>query len=203
MKKILFVSVAALVLAAGCSSEPTKKADATPQAETTTKPTEAPKTEAPAALTKDEVGKFVEYSSKLKGGTFIKTADVKNGSQAQVDYFANYQDFKKAKPDSNLKEEDFKGYFSTGDAVNKILMEESTRLFKEFPNLGSVNINIPFEGKTSSVELDKKSVEDFFGVKFAELNADKSNEKWKEQISNKHFTKQGREQFVQKFVKVK
>lgn len=197
MKKILFVSVAALVLAAGCSSEPAKTADATPQAETTTKPTEAP-----TALTNEEVEQFVKYASTIKGGTFLKSAEVKNGNQAVIEYHGNFADYKKANPETGLKEGDYKNYFATGDGINTILMEETAGTFYEFPKLNSVNINIPFEGKTHSVEMDKKTAETYFGVKFAELNADQSNEKWK-QFRNKFFNKKERQSFVQKYVKTK
>ncbi|GKS10075.1 hypothetical protein YDYSY3_10750 [Paenibacillus chitinolyticus] len=202
MKKILFVSVAALVLAAGCSSEPTKTAEATPQTETTTKPTEAPKAETPAALTKDEIEKFMKYAPTIKGGTFLKSAKVENGNQAVIDYYGNFADYKKANPETGLKEEDYKNYFATGDGINTILMEETTRTFKEFPNLNSVNINIPFEGKTHTIEMDKKTAESYYGANFKEMNADQSNEKWK-QLRNKFFNKKERESFVQKYIKTK
>ncbi|MFB7812945.1 FxLYD domain-containing protein [Paenibacillus chitinolyticus] len=97
MKKILFVSVAALVLAAGCSSEQPAKTSSqtttptastapseTPKAtpETTTKPTEAPKTKEGEYTAGDF--KITGVSVKESAGMWMVTAKVQNTGDKDI-----------------------------------------------------------------------------------------------------------------------
>ncbi|MFE4569217.1 FxLYD domain-containing protein [Paenibacillus chitinolyticus] len=97
MKKILFVSVAALVLAAGCSSEqpaktssqtttptastaPSETPKATPEA--TTKPTEAPKAKEGEYTAGDF--KITGVSVKESAGMWMVTAKVQNAGDKDI-----------------------------------------------------------------------------------------------------------------------
>ncbi|WP_217557621.1 FxLYD domain-containing protein [Paenibacillus sp. GbtcB18] len=97
MKKILFVSVAALVLAAGCSSEqpantssqttaptastaPSENPKATPEA--TTKPTEAPKAKEGEYTAGDF--KITGVSVKESAGMWMVTAKVQNTGDKDI-----------------------------------------------------------------------------------------------------------------------
>ncbi|MCY9588433.1 hypothetical protein PC41400_21960 [Paenibacillus chitinolyticus] len=97
MKKILFVSVAALVLAAGCSSEQPAKTSSqtttptastapseTPKAtpETTTKPTEAPKAKEGEYTAGDF--KITGVSVKESAGMWMVTAKVQNTGDKDI-----------------------------------------------------------------------------------------------------------------------
>lgn len=198
----------ALIVAA-CGSKPAsseikapeqpKQAAAAP-AEKAKEPV-APAKEAPQpGLTEAEMKLFKDYVPKIKGATFVKLSEIRNSNEAYIEYYPSYKDYKGAHADSKLTEKDYTGYFSTGDAINKILMEESIRLHREFPALTKINLVVPYSGKTYSVESDKKAMETYLGVNFKEINEDKSLEKWKA-LSSKFFTKQERENYAKKFIK--
>jgi len=76
-------------------------------------------------------------------------------------------------------------------------MQESTRLFKQFPATQSVKMTLPFEGKTYIVDLTQDKVEQFYNVSFDDM---KANDTWNEEISDVFFNKTDREKFVNTFV---
>ncbi|MFF2907355.1 hypothetical protein [Paenibacillus sp. NPDC057934] len=146
-------------------------------------------------LSKDDV---LAYAANLTGGTFIQKVDV-GTDNIRVEYFSNFKEFQDAKPNSNITKERYEDYFSTGDKINKLLMEETSRLFKQFPGAASIDMIVPFAGKTYSVALTKGEVESFYNVDFSTLT---SNEIWREKISDPHFKKADRQKFADAFVKV-
>lgn len=194
------------IIAAACGSKPAatevkppeqqKQVAAAPAPEKKTEVKEAPQ----PGLSEAEIKLFNDYAPKIKGGTFLKLSEIRNTNEAYIEYYPNYKDYKGAHTDSKLTEKDYTSYFSTGDAINKILMEESIRLHREFPMLTKVTIVVPYSGKTYSVESDKKAMETYLGVNFKEIHEDKSLEKWKA-LSSKFFTKQERENYAKKFIK--
>ncbi|WP_342436693.1 hypothetical protein NSS79_25675 [Paenibacillus sp. FSL L8-0436] len=181
------------------STEPTTEPTETPTVKPTVAPTVAP-TQAVAAdqvpLSKDEV---LKYTANLTGKTFIKEVTVGTDS-ISVNFFSDFKEYKDANPSSGITNEDYVDYFSTGDQINKLLMQETSRLFKQFPGAASVHMTLPYEGRTYSVALTKGEVESFYNVDFNTLT---SNEIWRAKISDPHFNKQDRQKFVDKFVKVK
>ncbi|OKP97762.1 hypothetical protein [Paenibacillus sp. P46E] len=179
--------------------EPTTIPTEAPTVKPTIQPTTAP-TQAISAdqvpLSKDEV---LAYTANLTGKTFIK--EVKVGTDSiSVIFFKNFKEYKDANPNSGIKNEDYVNYFATGDQINKLLMQETSRLFKQFPGTATVDMTIPYDGKTYSVDLTKGAVESFYNVDFSTLT---SNEIWREKISGPHFNKGDRQKFVEKFVTVK
>ncbi|WP_059040600.1 hypothetical protein [Paenibacillus rubinfantis] len=86
--------------------------------------------------------------------------------------------------------------------MNKALMEESTRLFREFPALASVQVSLPFQGKTYYVDVTKQEIEDYFDVNFADLHEDETLDKWKSEVAEQYFTEEERGKYAEKFIKV-
>ncbi|MGX4586602.1 FxLYD domain-containing protein [Paenibacillus chitinolyticus] len=97
MKKILFVSVAALVLAAGCSSEqPAKTSSQTTTPTASTAPSEAPKatpeaTTKPTEAPKAKEGEYTAGDFKITGvsvkesaGMWMVTAKVQNAGDKDI-----------------------------------------------------------------------------------------------------------------------
>ncbi|BCG59160.1 hypothetical protein [Paenibacillus sp. URB8-2] len=165
---------------------------------TTARPSIAPSQTAPAdqvPLPKQEVQ---AYSQQLKGAPFIRDVGI-GTDNIEINYFGSFAEYKKANPGTKLTTMDYTDYFGTGDAINKILMEEPTRLFRHFPGTASIDITIPYSGKTYSVSLTKGSVENFFNT---DLDGIKTDEQWREQISSPYFNKKYRDQFAERYVKV-
>ncbi|MEK3770099.1 hypothetical protein MKY14_16225 [Paenibacillus sp. FSL R5-0887] len=186
--------------------EPTTNPTAEPIEEASDAPTEASETMDPSPKPGVEVTtepldevKVLDYTINLTGKTFIKNIDV-GKDYIKVNFFKDFKEYKKENTGSMITEAEYKDYFSTGDQINKILMEESSRLFKEFHGASSIGISIPFEGKTYSVSLTKEEVEKFYEVDFNTLTSD---DEWRGRISNPFFNDEDRGMFVAKFVDVK
>lgn len=154
----------------------------------------------PTAISKAAVDteKFNAYVKNIKGASFLKTSVIANSNEANLEYYDSYDNYKAAKPDSKISKEDFNNYWSTGDAINKALMEEPLRLLREFPELQNVSMILPFQGKHYFTNVDRSTVEEYLKFKLASLDKDA----WIEKVSNKFFTKEERSKYIAKFVKV-
>ncbi|MET3828663.1 hypothetical protein ABIC86_000123 [Paenibacillus sp. DS2363] len=140
------------------------------------------------------------YTANIRGRTFVKEVLV-GDHNINVVFHDTFENYKSANPQSGVSEEDYVQYFATGDEINKILMEESVRLLKQFIDADNIVITVPFEGKTHSVDLKKSVAETYFDVDFNTLNSDP--EAWKSELSSKYFNKNDRQKFVEEFVQVK
>ena len=173
--------------------------------ETTTPTTAEAKTEekVPQKQENNEVlvdQDVLDYTANITGAPFLKEVIV-GDKNIDVQFHDTFESYKSAKPQSKVSKEDYIEYFSTGDQINKILMEESVRLLKQFTAADNVSITVPFEGKTYSVKLEKSVAETYFNVDFDTLNSDP--EAWRSELSNKYFNKKDRQAFVDEFVQVK
>ncbi|MDH6351931.1 hypothetical protein [Brevibacillus sp. 1238] len=153
-------------------------------------------------LEASEIERLKTYATKIRGGTFLKQVDVSDNS-AIITLMGDYQDFKSLNSNSTISEKDFNDYWSTGDAINKTLMEEPVRILREFPSLNKVELIIPINGKVYSCEMDRKMAESYFKINLDDLNKDTSLDLWREKIVNPYFNKTEREKYVSEFVKVK
>ncbi|WP_145148446.1 hypothetical protein [Paenibacillus xylanexedens] len=154
-------------------------------------------TEKAQVLDKEAV---LAYTANIRGRTFVKEVLV-GDHNINVVFHDTFENYKSSNPESGVSEEDYVQYFATGDEINKILMEESLRLLKQFIDADNIVITVPFEGKTHSVDLKKSVAETYFNVDFTTLNSDP--EAWKSELSSKFFNKNDRQKFVDEFVQVK
>ncbi|WP_025690930.1 hypothetical protein [Paenibacillus zanthoxyli] len=180
------------------SESPTSAAPATNTPAVTAQPSAAPSQPISAdqvPLPKQEV---LAYTRQLKASPFIRDVGI-GTDNIEIHFFNSFAEYKKANPSENLTSSDYTNVFSSVDAVNAILMEESTRLFHQFPGTASIDITLPYKGKTYSVSLTKGSIEKFYN---ADLDSIKTEQQWREQISGPFFTKDYRDQFAKRFMKV-
>lgn len=157
-----------------------------------------------ASITDDELARFSKYAQDIKGGPFVKSAEI-IGNEAKVIYYsdAEFEDYKKANPKSIVTKEQMIGYWNSGDAINKNLMSEPVRLLREFSWLTKVSMTLTLQGKTYTVEMDRATVSDYFGIDLEEINADRSFELWNQKFVDPFvYTKEERSKFVNKFIKV-
>lgn len=146
----------------------------------------------------------LDYTANMRGRVFLKEVQVSE-HDISVSYHPGFKEYKAVNPDSVFTEEDYTNYFSSGDEINKIMMEESARLLKEFPAANEIKISLPFEGKTYSIDLQEDAAEAFFGVDFDTLKASDptgGNAEWRAQVSDKYFNEADRQRFVNEFVTV-
>lgn len=144
---------------------------------------------------------FEAYAQNITGGAFIKDIAVK-GNKGNIEYFGNYEEYKKANPDSRVTEESYKQYFDSGDAIEKIFVSENVRLLREFPDLTSTSMTLPYEGKTYSMNLKRQDTNDYLGFNVEDLNTE--DDSWNEKFVNPIvYNDVQRQKFFDKFVNVK
>ncbi|MES5928116.1 hypothetical protein QCI77_19320 [Bacillus cereus group sp. MG9] len=143
---------------------------------------------------------FVAYAQNIKGNAFIKDMKL-NAKEAEITFHDSFSSYKSTKPDSNVTEEQYKQYFSTGDAIEKMLVSEPARLLRQFPDLNAVKMTVPFEGKTYSINLDRKSLNTYLGFKIEDLKVE--DKSWVKKFNDPYvYDKAKRKAFFKKFVTV-
>ncbi|MGR5963098.1 hypothetical protein ACT7DN_30030 [Bacillus paranthracis] len=95
-----------------------------------------------------------------------------NNKEAEITFHDSFASYKSAKPDSNVTEEQYKQYFSTGNAIEKMFVSEPARLLRQFPDLNTVKMTLPFDGKTYSTNLDRDSLNTYLGFKIEDLKVE-------------------------------
>ncbi|PEF25374.1 hypothetical protein CN887_11120 [Bacillus pseudomycoides] len=150
--------------------------------------------------TEEKQKEFVSYAQNIRGGDFIKDMKL-NNKEAEITFHDSFASYKSAKPDSNVTEELYKQYFSTGDAIEKMFVSEPTRLLRQFPDLNVVKMTLPFEGKTYSINLDRKSLNSHLGFKIEDLKVE--DKSWVKKFNDPYvYDKTKRKAFFTKFVVV-
>jgi len=160
--------------------------------------TDSKATDPTEKVSQEEIDRFNSYVQNIRGGTFLKEAKT-SGDMAIINY-GSYEDYIKLKPNTKITKDYYTTYWSTGDAINKAMMEEPIRLLREFPWLNKVDLTLPFEGVKYTVRIDRKTVENYLNVNLAEIHKDSTNEQWVNKIVNKYFNKEERSKYVQIFV---
>lgn len=143
---------------------------------------------------------FSAYTQNIKGGTFIKDIKLTN-NEAEITYFDSYTSYKSQKPDSPVKEDSYKQYFATGDAIEKMFVSEPARLLRQFPDVNAVKMTLPYDGKTYSINLDRKSLNKYIGFKIESLQPE--DQSWQKKFNDSYvYDKTKREKFFKNFVTV-
>jgi len=146
-----------------------------------------------------DTASFEAYATNLTGGTFIQTTDLVEGSRAVIKYVDSFDQYTTNKPNSSVTEDSYNSYFSSGDAIEKIMVGEPARLLKEFDGLESVSLTLPFRGKTYTTDITKEELNDYLGFNIDELNDDT----WRINFSDKYIYNQTeRNAAFRRFVRV-
>ncbi|HDR7065651.1 TPA: hypothetical protein QCW42_002707 [Bacillus cereus] len=141
---------------------------------------------------------FTSYAQNIRGGNFIKDMKL-NNKDAEITFHDSFASYKSAKPDSNVTEEQYKQYFSTGDAIEKMFVSEPARLLRQFPDLNAVKMTLPFEGKTYNINLDRKSLNSHLKFKIEDLKVE--DKSWVKKFNDPYvYNKAKRKAFFTKFV---
>ncbi|KAB2441401.1 hypothetical protein F8163_21840 [Bacillus luti] len=143
---------------------------------------------------------FISYAQNIRGGNFI--TDMKlNNKEAEITFYDSFASYKSAKSDSNVTEEQYKQYFSTGDAIEKMFVSEPARLLRQFPDLNTVKMTLPFDGKTYNTSLDRNSLNAYLGFKIEDLKVE--DQSWNKKFNNPYvYDKAKRKALFEKFVTV-
>jgi len=133
-------------------------------------------------------------ASRLNGGGSIKTVELENG-KAIITYVKNYKEYKDLNPQSRLTENDLKSYWSTGNAIKKMLNGSPARLMKNLDFINEVKIILPFENKVYEIDVRKSDLEKFIGKNISEIK-----ENWVKEFADPYiYNEKKRDQFFDKF----
>lgn len=146
---------------------------------------------------KDEkLSKLETEASRLRAGGSVKTVELE-GKSAKIIYVKNYEEYKELNPQSGLTESDLEGYWESGDAIEKALIDGSVRIMKKLDYINTVSIILPYKGTTYTISVNKADLEKFVGADFATIQ-----NKWDETFSNPYvYDDNGRKSFFNKFGK--
>lgn len=138
--------------------------------------------------------KLKTEASRLRGGGSVKNVELTHG-KASISYVKNYSEYKELNPQSNVTEEYLKEYWSSGNAIQKTLVESSVKLMKNLDFINEVEITIPFENKIYNIDVKKEELEKFIGKDFSEIT-----NTWTESFIDPYvYNKKGRQEFYNKF----
>uniref|UniRef100_UPI001F55D8B9 hypothetical protein n=1 Tax=Bacillus cereus group sp. BfR-BA-01309 TaxID=2920286 RepID=UPI001F55D8B9 len=143
---------------------------------------------------------FISYAQNIRGGNFIKDMKL-NNKEAEITFHDSFASYKSTKPDSNVTEEQYKQYFSTGDAIEKMFVSEPARLLRQFPDLNTVKMTLPFDGKTYTTSLERNGLNTYLGFKIEDLKVE--DKSWVKKFNDPYvYDKTKRKAFFKKFVTV-
>ena len=143
---------------------------------------------------------FAKALIKIKGAAYVKNYRCMNG-KGTVQFFADYEEYTKQYPNAVLTEQAYKDYFSKDDNISKILINESVRLLVKLEFLERITFQLPFEGKTYSLTLGRKTAEEYFDIDLVELQIDK--DLWRDEFVGKYvYSQKERQKFMNTFVKI-
>ncbi|MCU0447318.1 MAG: hypothetical protein MUE85_20675 [Microscillaceae bacterium] len=138
--------------------------------------------------------------TKIKGGAFIKQVRYLN-HRGTVTFFKNYDDYLKSSPSPILTQEEYVDYFTKDDQLTKILVTEPVRLLMKLEFLDEITFNLPFNGKSYYLTLEREATEEYIGMDLAELKIDKIM--WRDRFLGKFvYDNQTRAKFIENFARV-
>ncbi|WP_131100655.1 hypothetical protein [Bacillus sp. SYJ] len=150
--------------------------------------------------TAEKQKEFTSYAQNIRGGNFIKDMKL-NNNEAEITFHDSFASYKSTKPDSNVTEEQYKQYFSTGDAIEKMFVSEPAKLLRQFPDINTVKMTLPFDGKTYTTSLDRNSLNTYLGFKIEDLKVE--DQSWVKKFNDPYvYDKTKRKIFFKKFVTV-
>ncbi|MEG0915397.1 MAG: hypothetical protein RSF68_00120 [Myroides sp.] len=133
-------------------------------------------------------------ASRLRAGGSVKTVEL-IGEKATITYVANYKEYKKLNPQSSLTEEQLQGYWETGDAIHKALIDGSVRIMRKLDFVNEVNIILPYQNNVYEISVNKPELEKFIGSDFETIINN-----WEKTFYDPYvYSKEGRKAFFEKF----
>ncbi len=143
---------------------------------------------------------FAKALTKIKGASYVKSYRCTSG-KGTVQFFADFDEYKKQHPTTTLTDQTYQDYFSKDDNISKILLNESVRLLVKLEFLERITFQLPFGGKTYSMTLGRKTAEEYFDVDLVELKIDK--DLWRDEFVGKYvYSQKERQRFMKTFVKI-
>ncbi len=175
MKKIVYFLLFVSAVFSACKSEPQK-----------TKSTE-----------RVDIVKLQNDIINMRLGSYIKTPEYVQG-KLNLTFIKDYEEFKQTFPASMTTEEMYKKNFSKKFEIEKVMAEIPAKIMKEYKSIQSVQITLPYNGKTYTIDISKSELEKYAQKSMEEIDSD-----WNKNYAEKNvFDEAGRKAFCDKFVKI-
>ncbi|WP_026696146.1 hypothetical protein [Peribacillus kribbensis] len=183
MKKILLLLISITLSACSSNNHEESKKNPNTAGQHDIKETSTAKKEPSPSLPPDKnsvpavqekTGQIEEFNAHIKsmeGGAFIKEHRIENNHNAVILFVKDYEEFKQKNPSSSITEEKYDSFWSKESAVQKLLIDQSSRMIKRFSFLNTVYMEAPVKGVVYSVQLSRERAEKIpDDLSFAERN---------------------------------
>ncbi|USG63975.1 hypothetical protein NDK47_17655 [Brevibacillus ruminantium] len=141
-----------------------------------------------------------KLKGNIKGSIFIKDFSVSDSS-VRVQYVKDYKEFKIIDPNGKTTEENYIGYWNSGDQINKVLMGEPIRILKDLPRVNDVEMILPFQSSVYKVKWTKRDAEKYFDIDFEMLSKDQTGNLFEKEFIDKYvYDRVEREKFAALYI---
>jgi hypothetical protein len=107
-----------------------------------------------------------KYIVNVAGFPFMKQISI--GNFITIKYFDSFEEFDIQVVEKKFTEKDYNEYFGTGDQIKKIMVGESARLLRQFPDVAGVTIAIQGE----EVHVSRVGLNEALGFKIENLSVE-------------------------------
>jgi hypothetical protein len=121
------------------------------------------------------------FLSVLTSSSFIKNA-IYNDAQRIVfiNYYDSYEEYKRDNENTPHSKLVYSDYFSGGAKIEKILIEETARILRQFPFVNIVSVTLNFEGEHFNVNVEREKLNSLIGFKIEETSSEDGS--WQEKF---------------------
>ncbi|MFB0831874.1 hypothetical protein ACEU2D_20025 [Brevibacillus laterosporus] len=196
MKRILFLALALFL--AGCSTDIESKISG--ENKSFERQEESIVSKEKSGDENSRKDRLNQLKNSIKGSIFIKEFSVTK-DRAVITYVNDYHEFKVINPEGKVTEKNYLNYWKTDDQINKVLMSEPIRIFREIPGIKEVDMVLPLQGIVYRINWNKKEAEKYFNIDFKHYSNDQSGKLFeKEFIDSYVYDRVQREKFSQLFI---
>lgn len=107
-----------------------------------------------------------KYITNIAGFPFVKNVNI--GNFITIKYFDSFEEFDQWVVEKKFTQEDYNEYFGTGDQIKKIMIGESARLLRQFPDISGVTIVI----KGEEVHVSRVGLNKVLGFNIEDLSVE-------------------------------
>lgn len=144
------------------------------------------------------------FLSVVTGKTFIKSSVFADELKTLFIHFYNsYEEFLDENQDTLITKDQYLSYFGTFDKIEKWIVLEPTRIFRDFIDVDNIEVTLAFEGKVYHATINRNDLNNYLGFDVTVLRPD--NTSWKSQFSDVYgygLKNEKRKEMFEKFTKV-
>ncbi|MEQ6355154.1 hypothetical protein ABNX05_11045 [Lysinibacillus sp. M3] len=144
------------------------------------------------------------FLSVITGRTFIKSNVFADELKTLFIHFYNsYEEFLEENQDTPVTKDQYLSYFGTFDKIEKWIVFEPTRIFRDFKDVDNIEVTLAFEGKVYHATINRNDLNNYLGFDVTILSPD--NASWNTQFSDVYgygLKNEKRKEMFEQFTKV-